>query len=80
MAGWLGETSTEVTGAEDLHLEASIDAQEAAATVATFEDIFVPAEGHIIFKPENPENNKPYNGSFESGLFKFNASYTNFNG
>ena len=80
MAGWLGETSTEVAGAEDLHLEASIDAQEAAATVATFEDIFVPAEGHIIFKPENPENNKPYNGSFERGLFKFNASYTNFDG
>ena len=26
MAGWLGETSTEVAGAEDLHLEESVAA------------------------------------------------------
>ena len=27
MCGWIGETSTEVSGAEDLHLEASLDAE-----------------------------------------------------
>ena len=84
MAGWLGETSTEVSGAEDLHLEASVEAQEAAEEeakkVGTFENITVPEEGHVMFKPDNAENYKTYNGAFESGIFKFNATYTDYDG
>lgn len=39
-AGWLGETSTEVCGAEDLHLEASLDAIIASSiTSATNSDM-----------------------------------------
>lgn len=34
VAGWLGETSTEVTGAEDLHLEASLRQAAAVPSVA----------------------------------------------
>jgi hypothetical protein len=35
MCGWLGETSTEITGAEDLHLEASLQQAAAVRSVAT---------------------------------------------
>ena len=34
MCGWLGETSTEITGAEDLHLEASLQQQASIATLS----------------------------------------------
>lgn len=71
MAGWLSETSTEVKGAEDLHLEASIDAQ-ATAKVATFENITVGSEnGHFIPKVDEDENL----GNFTSGIFRFNTHY-----
>ncbi len=34
VCGWLGETSTEITGAEDLHLEASLQQQASIATLS----------------------------------------------
>lgn len=35
ICGWIGETSTEITGAEDLHLEASLEWVEEQAKIAT---------------------------------------------
>ena len=52
MAGWLGETSTEVAGAEDLHLEESVAAINKAqeGKVATFDDVDVAlnSDGYYI--------------------------------
>ena len=45
--GWLGETSTEVSGAEDLHPEKSIAAIIASETrTATFEEISLGEESY----------------------------------
>ena len=78
MAGWLGETSTEVAGAEDLHLEASVDAQQAAG-MATFEDVTVDDNlGYYIFKPAEYDAYVAYEGHIVSGDYKFSASYTDY--
>lgn len=80
MAGWLGETSTEVCGAEDLHLEASVDAAKEAAKVATFENISVPEEGYLLYKPDEVEDMEYYEGAFKSGIYSFNANYMSYSG
>lgn len=68
MAGWLGETSTEVSGAEDLHLEASVDAMKnASAGVATFEDVTIGENGYYV----DPEEE----GAITSGNFRLNSTY-----
>lgn len=80
MAGWLGETSTEVCGAEDLHLEASIDSQEAKASVATFENISVGDDGYVMYRPDEVEDMEYYTGAFTSGQYGFNATYMEYSG
>lgn len=68
MAGWLGETSTEFAGAEDLHLEASLAAiKEANSDVVTFEEFALNADS-VLDKSED----EPY---FQSRGFNFNYSY-----
>ena len=75
-AGWLGETSTEVCGAEDLHLQASVE----AASVATFEDVAVDDKGYTLYRPETVEDMEYYEGSISSGQYKFNATYMEWSG
>ena len=77
--GALGETSTEIAGAEDLHLEASVDAQE-TASVATFENISLADESHYMFKPADAENMEYYEGAITSGRYKFSATYMDYYG
>lgn len=71
-AGWLGETSTEVCGAEDLHLDASIHAiygKQNADNIATFEDFVDPMTGDAL------TDNSYYMGQSEINFFTSGKKY-----
>ena len=75
MAGWLGETSTEVAGAEDLHLEESVAAINKAleGKVATFDDVDVSlnADGYYL-GTGNKDNG--YDSQYLSGNYRFTVT------
>lgn len=82
MCGWTGETSTEVTGAEDLHLQASLDAIMASPLqAATFEEMPLGADGYWNGSDKTGEQvdggygSTAYANSFVSGSFRFNNTY-----
>lgn len=71
VCGWLGETSTEVAGAVDLHPDAPLPLM-----VATFEGLPF-AEGQQWWdgsSSADPDEDLTYN-TFESGSFAFNNTY-----
>ncbi len=75
MAGWLGETSTEVAGAEDLHLQESVAAINKAleGKVATFDDVDVSlnADGYYL-GTGNKDNG--YDSQYLSGIYRFTVT------
>ena len=75
MAGWLGETSTEVAGAEDLHLQESVAAINKAleGKVATFDDVNVSlsADGYYL-GTGNKDNG--YDSQYLSGNYRFTVT------
>ena len=75
MAGWLGETSTEVAGAEDLHLQESVAAINKAleGKVATFDDVDVSlsADGYYL-GTGNKDNG--YDSQYLSGNYRFTVT------
>lgn len=82
MCGWIGETSTEVTGAEDLHLEASIKAIEDSEPVAaTFEETVLASESFWNGSDKTGTQidggwgSVAYANSFVSGSFCFENTY-----
>jgi hypothetical protein len=67
-AGWLGETSTEVGGAEDLHLDASVQAVKLHIdSVVDFEEIPLDSDSIMAMSEDTT--------SFTSKGFVFNYSY-----
>ena len=67
-AGWLGETSTEVCGAEDRHLDASVSAiQHHLDSVVDFEDIALDSDSIMPMSDDGM--------SFKSKGFVFNYNY-----
>lgn len=81
--GWLGETSTEVKGAEDLHLDASIAAIIASESqTATFEEIALADEsywnGSDMTGTEFTDayGGKAYANTIVSGSYRFHNTYT----
>jgi hypothetical protein len=73
MAGAIGETSTEFVGAEDLHLEASLEAiRQANSTVATFEELALNEDSVLNMKQEGEDM---VSSAFVSAGFKFNYNY-----
>lgn len=84
-AGWLGETSTEVAGAEDLHLEASMNAIAKAqeARTATFDDVNVTltADGYYNGDTNGEKYTNAYGGEtykcqYISGSYRFTVNNT----
>lgn len=80
--GWTGETSTEIAGAEDLHLEESIEAILAAPSApATFEDVALGETGvwngsdMTGEKVDGDYGSTAYNNHFVSGSYKFHNTY-----
>ena len=75
-AGWLGETSTEVAGAEDLHLEASMAAIAKAqeARTATFDDVDVTFHADGYYLGTGKEENG-YRTQYTSGSYRFTVTY-----
>lgn len=80
--GWTGETSTEISGAEDLHLQASLDAIVASPSqMATFEEILLGSDGYWNGSDKNGTQmdgdygTTAYANSFVSGSFRFNNTY-----
>ena len=79
-AGALGETSTEIAGAEDLHLEASLEA--VSDDVATFEDTGIAMNADNYYcGDESGEvfdnwGSTGYCCTFTSGKFRFTVNYT----
>lgn len=80
--GWIGETSTEVSGAEDIHPERSIAAIIASETrTATFEEVALGEEsywnGSDMKGTEDTDDygSTVYRNSFASGSFRFNNTY-----
>ena len=75
MAGWIGETSTEVMGAEDLHTEESVAAVEKSLTekVATFDDVDVAlnADGYYLGTGNKDDG---YNSQYLSGNYRFTVT------
>lgn len=75
MAGWLGETSTEVAEAEDLHLQESVAAINKAleGKVATFDDVNVSlnADGYYL-GTGNKDNG--YDSQYLSGNYRFTVT------
>lgn len=72
-AGWLGETSTEFTGAEDCHLQASVHGAYGdlhADSIASFEDFINPMTGEAL------ADDGYYNGETDQEFFFSSASYT----
>lgn len=69
MAGWLGETSTEVTGAEDLHLDESLAAAEAEkrAPKVVAEDITAAYGETVSLKATVTDGKKPYTIVWRNG-------------
>lgn len=67
-AGWLGETSTEVCGAEDRHLDTSVSTiQHHIDSVVDFEDIKLGTDSIMPLSEDNPE--------FSSKGFIFHYNY-----
>lgn len=82
VCGWTGETSTEVTGAEDLHLQASLDAIMASPLqTATFEEMVLGTDGYwngsdtTGVKTDGGYGSVAYANSVVSGSFRFNNTY-----
>ena len=68
-AGWLGETSTEVCGAEDRHLDASVTTvQHHIDAVVDFEDIKLGTDSIMPLSEDDPE--------FSSKGFVFHYNYS----
>ena len=86
MAGWLGETSTEVTNAMDMHLNESVAAiqavAEADAKTATFEEMALNTEsfwnGSDMKGKEEKDayGTSTYHNTFVSGSYRFNNNYS----
>jgi hypothetical protein len=73
MAGAIGETSTEFVGAEDLHLEASLEAiRRANSNIATFEELALNEDSVLNMKQEGVDM---VSSAFVSAGFKFNYNY-----
>lgn len=73
MMGALGETSTEFTSAEDLHLEASLEAIRLAnLPAASFEEVQLNDNSVLAMQVEGVSQ---VASSFESGGFKFHYNY-----
>ena len=70
-AGWLGETSTEVCGAMDLHPDAVMADVETLA-VATFDDLTLDADQYY--------DGSDMAGSFCSGGYRFGNNFTDWGG
>lgn len=80
--GWTGETSTEIAGAEDLHLDASIEAIVASPLqTATFEEMILGDEGSWNGSDKTGEQvdggygSTAYANTFVSGSFRFQNTY-----
>ena len=80
--GWIGETSTEISGAEDLHLQASLDAIVASPLQeATFEEIELGEESYWNGSDKRGTQidggygSVAYANTFVSGSFRFNNTY-----
>lgn len=80
--GWTGETSTEISGAEDLHLEASIDAIVAAESqMATFEEMVLGDAGFwngsdkTGTEIDGGYGSVAYANTFCSGSYRFHNTY-----
>lgn len=80
--GWTGETSTEISGAEDLHLRASIDAIISSPTiVASFEDF--PLDKEEYWNGSDKTGSQidggfgsiAYANNFISGSYRFNNTF-----
>ena len=73
MAGWLGETSTEVAGAEDLHLEESVAAINKAleGKVATFDDVDVVLNSDGYYIGERRADGEEKISLYTSGNYRF---------
>lgn len=82
VCGWTGETSTEVSGAEDLHLDASISAIIATPSeVATFEEMQLDGDSYWNGSDKtgtqvNGEYGETaYANTFVSGSYRFHNTY-----
>lgn len=80
--GWTGETSTEITGAEDLHLDASLSAiLSAPSQTATFEDVLLDENGYwngsdmTGAQTDGGYGSVAYANSFVSGSYRFENIY-----
>ena len=73
MAGWLGETSTEVAGAEDLHLEESVAAINKAleGKVATFDDVDVALNSDGYYIGASSPDREAKTSLYTSGNYRF---------
>ena len=73
MAGWLGETSTEVAGAEDLHLEESVAAINKAleGKVATFDDVDVALNSDGYYIGASSADREAKTSLYTSGNYRF---------
>ena len=73
MAGWLGETSTEVAGAEDLHLQESVAAINKAleGKVATFDDVAVVLNSDGYYIGERRADGEEKISLYTSGNYRF---------
>ncbi|KDR53693.1 hypothetical protein HMPREF1991_00301 [Hoylesella loescheii DSM 19665 = JCM 12249 = ATCC 15930] len=73
MAGWLGETSTEVAGAEDLHLEESVAAINKAleGKVATFDDVDVVLNSDGYYIGASSPDREAKTSLYTSGNYRF---------
>ena len=73
MSGWLGETSTEVAGAEDLHLQESVAAINKAleGKVATFDDVDVALNSDGYYIGESRTDGEEKTSLYTSGNYRF---------
>ena len=73
MAGWLGETSTEVAGAEDLHLQESVAAINKAleGKVATLEEVDVALNSDGYYIGERRADGEEKISLYTSGNYRF---------
>ncbi len=76
MAGWLGETSTEMAGAEDLHLQESVAAINKAleGKVATFDDVDVALNSDGYYIGERRADGEEKTSLYTSGNYRFTVT------
>lgn len=76
MAGWFGETSTEVKGAEDLHIEESVAAIDKALKegVATFDDVDVNLSSDGYYMGMESDNGEAKTSYYISGNYRFSLT------